>query len=132
MNLLNSSFRHCQFTQSKLVGLNWSTCHSISEVLFDECLLNFSSFMDVHAPNTTFKNSSLIDCEFLQSIFKNSTFGGSDLRGANFSKADLSGCNFELANHYLIDPTNTKIKGARFKLPEALSLFHALGVEVSY
>jgi fluoroquinolone resistance protein len=61
-----------------------------------------------------------------------SDFSGSLLTGASFTKSDLSKADFRTAKDYFIDPSFTKIKGAKFALPEALALLTALGAEVDY
>ena len=57
-------------------------------------------------------------------------FAGSDLERALFKGCDLEKANFIGAKNYSIDVTANTIKGARFSLPEAISLFAALGIEL--
>lgn len=67
-------------------------------------------------------------------------FRGANLTGANLTFTDFSGsffkhtvlerADFTHASNYQIDVNLNKVKGARFMLPEAISLLRSLDIEL--
>jgi fluoroquinolone resistance protein len=120
-----SAFIDVGFSESKMLGIDWALAQKPISVNFDKCLLNDSIFyrMDLRssqikkcvAHNADFEEANLSKSECCQTDFLNSKFNG-----ANLSFSDFAG-----AINYSINPNNTKIKKAKFSLPEAVSLLDA-------
>jgi len=55
----------------------------------------------------------------------------SDFMHSSFNKTNLTSTDFTEAINYSIDPNNCNIKGAKFSLPEALSLLDQWGIKVT-
>lgn len=65
------------------------------------------------------------DCDLSKSIltsndFKNTLFGNSNLIKADFTNS----------TNYTINVLENKVQGAKFSLPEAVSLLHGVGIEI--
>ena len=129
---MSSSFRHTSFKNCKLVGINWSTVNSVSLISFFECVLDLCSFMDIDLSSCEFKNSKIHDVEFSSCNLKRASFENSSLKNSNFTGANCEEVNFEGAKDYYIDPHHTNLKDAQFSLPEAISLFSAMEIKISY
>ncbi len=125
-----ATFRDLSVTNSKLVGINFSNCNSLFQISFEECLLDYSLFQQVESSGASFEKCSLKDVVLSESDFSNSNFSGCNLRGANFNNSNLSGADFRGATEYDIDPLFSKVKKAKFSLPEALTLLSALEITV--
>ena len=68
----------------------------------------------------SFYNCTFENCNFSLSDFTRSTFKETNLRCANF----INACN------YCIDFSYNSIEGAKFSLPEAISLLNSLDIEL--
>ena len=130
--LLSGTFRDVQFTGSKLMGLNWCNLNRLENCSFTDCKLDLCSFQGQKLKRTGFINCSLKEVDFSDADLTECDFSGSFLAGASFVRANLAKADLRSAKNYFIDPSFTKIKGARFKLPEALVLLQALGAVVEY
>ena len=88
--------------------------------------------MDLDLSSCEFKNSKVHEVEFSNSNLRGASFEYSSLKNSNFTGADCEEANFEGAKDYYIDPHHTKLKEAQFSLPEAISLFSAMDIKISY
>ena len=127
-NIGNSRFRDCSFTGCKLLGLQWIQTEDLSSPMFQECNLSFANFSGMKMKKTQLLRCNLRDAEFSGADLSESTFQGSDLLNAKFAATILLKCDFRGAINYLINPTDSKVKGARFSFPEAQGLLYGLGI----
>lgn len=127
VEILNSVFRDVEFFNSKLVGLNYSSTNAISQLSYKKSCLNFSIFQELNLENIIIEDCIAREIDFSYSNLKKSSFKSSDLLNCIFNNVDLTSADFSGAFSYEIDPTITKIKNAKFSLPEALSLLNSLG-----
>ncbi len=132
IDLLGSTFRDAQFSDCNLMGLNWSSIKRFENCSFQNCKLDLSSFQTLKLKRLSCIDCSMKEVDFSDANLAESDFSGSTLTGASFTRSDLSKANFKTARDYFIDPTFTKVKGAKFRLPEAMTLLAALGVEVDF
>ena len=72
-----------------------------------------------------------LDVDFREADLSKADFSGTDLTGAQFGRTNLTGANLESARNYRIVPAENTLKGARFSLPEAMSLLSGLDIEIS-
>ena len=127
---MNSEFREVQFTNCKVIGIDWTRAGKIKELNFSECLVNYSNFRLLKLPKTVIKKCEAKDTDFIETDLKNSNLTGSDFENSIFFKTDLSGVDFTRATNYTIDVNNNTLKKTRFSLPEALSLLSNLDIIV--
>ncbi|MFT6631203.1 MAG: hypothetical protein ACJAS4_001152 [Bacteriovoracaceae bacterium] len=129
--ITGTNFRENTFSQCKMIGVNFSTASSFSDIEFKESILNYSSFQDItHGQSSKFLKCSLRETDFSQANFSKSDFSGSDLFGAIMNGTDLSGADLRSAINYSINPEFTNIKKARFSMPEVLKLLEHLEVKI--
>lgn len=125
-----STFRDCKFNHSKLTGINWSDCSSLSAIGFDECILDLSIFSQMNLKKMIFKNSKIHQADFSESNLEEAVFCGSDLRETTFAGANLMKADFRSATNYSIDLAYTKIRKAKFSFPEVIALLESQDIEI--
>ena len=130
-SLTSSSFRNCQFSDSKMVGMNWSSCNGLSDLKFSQCLLNHNVFQLTKINFFEFIDCELKDCDFSEASLKNVDFTGSNLEGSFFSRTNLENANFTRASKYSLDITQNSIKGAGFSYPDVLALLAPFEIKIN-
>lgn len=114
-NISDTAFRKVHFKECKLLGLRFEYgTKLLFEVSFHQCLLNLASFHQM-----SLKGSSITDCElqetdFTEADLSQATITGCNLTGAMFDRTDLTKADLRGSYGFQIDPTENKIKGARF------------------
>lgn len=131
-DFLNVSMRDVQFELCNLIGVNWCNLKRLENQEFCNCKLNFSVFQGLKLKKIKIVDCSALDVDFSDSDLTESIFTGSLLEGAIFNRATLINSDFRSAKNYLFDLRTTKVKGLKLRLPEAMNLFSALGVNVEY
>lgn len=139
----NCRFENCDFTAAKLTGsrlrtasfkdcraggTNWAAATALDDLSFVHCLLDHGAFAGAKLPRLRLDDCRLREADFSEADLRSSVFSVCDLRGARFFGADLSGADLRGSFSYEIDAFRTKIKKARFSLPEAVSLLRGLDV----
>ncbi|MFI5201366.1 MAG: pentapeptide repeat-containing protein, partial [Candidatus Kapaibacterium sp.] len=120
-----------KFINSKIEGINFFTAkRSLLSLSFDACLIRHSSFAELKLPKIKFTrcefhNVDFSDADLSGADFSNSSFDECVFRNTNLSKAD-----FRFASGYFIDPTQNKIRGAKFSSPDVLSLLASFEIEI--
>lgn len=130
-----SAFAGCELEDCKALGINWTEARWPAARLsvplrFRRCVLSHSTFLGLDLREVPFYQCILRDADFREAILSGCSFEGSDLARSVFHEADLSGADLSGARDYSIDARRTTLKGARFSLPEALSLLGGLDVEL--
>lgn len=128
-----SSFINVSFNSCRLTGINWANARWPSvqlhtPVTFQECMLSYSIFLGVALKNAAFLDSVAHEADFSEADLSGCDFTGTDLAGAIFNQTNLTGSHLERAHNYTIDLRSNKLAGARFSLPEAVSLLRGSGV----
>lgn len=117
LKLKGSTLNNVEFLRCKILAVTFYECQDfLFSVYFNECTLDYSSFMRKKMLKTTFIKSSLKEVNFTQANLSGSVFHDSDLLGAVFNETDLSSANFESAYNYSIDPELNNIRKASFTL----------------
>ncbi len=129
--LLSCTFRDCSFVNCKLIGVNWSNTYAISLIKFSSSVLDFSIFNELNMSNSHFDKCKMHEIDFFGTNLKGSEFLECDLLKTSFNEANLANSDLRGSIQYCIDHKFTNIKGAKLSLPEALTLFKSLEVEVS-
>lgn len=131
---------HCAFTStdfenSKIIGVNWTEAAWPSKPLrtpvrFRKCKLDNSTFLGLEFVGVALVECSARDADFREADLSKADLSGTDLGGALFGGTNLSEADLRGATDYWIDPRENTLKGAKFSLPEAMSLLAGLDVEI--
>ncbi len=130
-NLSYSIFRDIKFSQSKLIGLDFSTLNSVSDLSFDLCILDMANLSELILKQTEMTECRCRGTDFTRAKLAKSNFTRSDFDGAIFYETDLRDCDFSEAVNYRIDSNKNFLKGSRFSLPEAVSLLEIQGIKIN-
>ena len=135
MDVTDCSFIDAQFQDSQVIGVNWALAlwekaGFLNSVAFKGCALTYSTFIGL-----TLHEVKIIDCvardvDFSEAVLKEADFSGTDLSESRFMGTDLSGADLSKARNYTIDATQNTLKGAKFSLPEAMSLLYSLDIVI--
>jgi fluoroquinolone resistance protein len=127
---VNSRFVETSFTNSKVIGVDWSKAQYLREISFENCQINYSNFRLIKLPKIKIIACEAKETDFSGADLSEGNFTGTDFEKSIFSKTNLTGANFKGAKSYYIDARNNIVKKAHFLLPEALSLISALDVVI--
>ncbi len=136
VKLPHSVFSSTRFEDSKIIGVNWTEARwprvrLLVPVRFEKCVIDHSIFLGLELKGVRFTECAAKDVDFREADLSKADFSGTDLTGAQFGRTDLTGANLESARNYRIVPAENTLKGARFSLPEAMSLLSGLDIEIS-
>ncbi|MBC8504236.1 MAG: pentapeptide repeat-containing protein [Anaerolineales bacterium] len=121
------------FEDSKLVGINWTHANWGTNLLqeplaFARCVLNHSTFIGLTLAEFQFKDCIASDVDFREADLSQSMFEGTDLSESFFSQTNLTQADLSRARNYTINPEENTLKGAKFSLPEAMSLLFSMNI----
>lgn len=128
----DSSFMEVKFSDSKIIGFDWTKAKSIRFLQFNKCQLDYSNFGFLTLPNTKMIKCIVHEADFTEADLTASDFEGTDFEKSRFFKTNLTKTNFKKAINYLIDINVNTLKKAHFSLPEAVSLLRSLDISVEY
>jgi uncharacterized protein YjbI with pentapeptide repeats len=135
VNVSDSAFIDTRFENSKLIGVDWTRASWGIEVFqllrtihFYGCVINYSGFIGLKLEKIQIEKCTAWEVDFSDANLKQANFKGTDLEKAIFRNSDLTGANFVGALNYFIPPQINKLKGAKFSLPEAMSLLYGLEI----
>jgi len=136
VKLPHSVFSSTRFEGSKIIGVNWTearwpTSSLLVPVRFEKCVINHSTFLGLNLKGVRITECTAKDVDFREADLSMADFSGTDLSGAQFGSTNLTGANLRGALNYRIVPVENTLKGARFSLPEAMSLLSGLDIEIS-
>jgi fluoroquinolone resistance protein len=120
-----SAFIDVKFVDNKMLGIDWTLAQKPISVNFEKCLLNDSIFYRMDLRSSQIKKCLAQSVDFEEANLNKSECCQTDFLNSKFSGADLSFADFTGAINYSINPNNTKIKKAKFSLPEAVVLLDA-------
>ncbi len=128
-----SSFSGTLFEDSKLIGINWTHGNWGNNLLQEplvsiRCVLNHSTFIGLPLKGTQIKDCIARDIDFRETDLNQADFEGTDLAESLFSQTNLTQADLSRARNYTISPEENTLKGARFSLPEAMSLLYSLDI----
>jgi uncharacterized protein YjbI with pentapeptide repeats len=125
-----TTFSGVHIKSSKAIGVIWSDAINAFAVDFTGSNIHYGNFAGKQLKKIKFINCNLAEADFSDCNLSQAVFTGSDLSNARFVQSDLTQTNFIDAVNYSIDVNINKIKKAKFKLPEALSLLYSLDIIV--
>ncbi len=131
----DTTFVETRFEACKLLGINWTVSAWGQAILvprkpadFIGCAMNYNVFMGMNLRKVTLSNCAAIDVGFEDANLTEADCRGTDFTGSRFVRTDLTQADFRGARNYGISPVTNKLKGAKFSLPEAMSLLHGLEI----
>jgi len=128
----DTAFKEVQFVNCKLLGVKFNECDPfLLQLSFKDCQLSFSSFYQLKLPNTLFTTCSLEDVDFTETVLTKSVFDDCSFKNAIFETTNLEKTDFRTSIHYVIDPENNRLKGARFSKEAVVGLLqkHQISIE---
>jgi uncharacterized protein YjbI with pentapeptide repeats len=136
VRLPRSAFTACRFEDSKIIGVNWTEATWPEGRLwvpigFERCAINDSTFLGLALREIRVVECAAHDVDFREADLTKADFSGTDLRGSLFVSTNLTGADLRSARDYRIDPRVNTLKGARFSLPEAISLLEGLDIDLT-
>lgn len=131
----NTSFSETLFSESKLLGVNWTQAkwplvHLLSPIKIFKSNISHCNFYELNLKETVIEQCKAHDVDFRGADFSNSRFVQTDLAKCLFLHTNLSCCDFTDAFNYNIDPNQNTVKGAKFSLPDALNLLEHFEIEI--
>ena len=127
----DSSFQSTQFKQSKVIGVNWTlatwsqfTRHA--PIQFDDCVLDYATFIGLTLQKISFQGCRLRQVEFSEADLTDANFQNATLTESRFRQTNLTRANFTQAVEYTIDVTQNIVTKTQFSLPEAYALLHSI------
>jgi uncharacterized protein YjbI with pentapeptide repeats len=119
----NTLLSNVNFFNCKMLGVDFGKCSKFTfQISFEECILNYSFFFKNKLKNITFQKCILKEVNFIEADLTSAAFPECDLSNAVFERCNLMGCDFTSAQNYTINPSDNKIKKAKFSYPSVLGL----------
>lgn len=136
IRLPRSAFSGCRFADSKIIGVNWTEAawpetRLRVPVVFERCILNHSTFLGLGLSEIRIVDCVAHDVDFREADLTRADFSGTDLSGSLFVNTNLEEADLRSAKDYRIDPRQNTLRGARFSLPEAISLLAGLDIDLA-
>jgi fluoroquinolone resistance protein len=126
LRLSNVKFINC-----KLLGVDFSKCTKFGfAVHFESSILNYCLFSKSNLKKTVFKKCTIKETVFTESELKSASFEECDLMDSTFEKCNLEECDFRTARNYSINPSDNKIKKAKFSYPAVLGLLNQYHISI--
>jgi len=131
VKLNKTVFREVKFTDCKMLGLRFDTCHEFGlSFSFEGCQLDHSTFYQTKIKKTIFKNSRLIETDFSECDLAGSLFDNCDLTRANFENTNLEKADFRTSYNYSIDPEINRIRKAKFSISGISGLLDKYDIDI--
>ena len=128
-----TAFSASRFADSRVIGVDWTQADwsgvSLGQPIgFERCALSHSTFIGLNLPGLQIKECVAADVDFREADLSKADFSGSDLNQSLFINTNLSKADLSTARNYSIAPEQNLLKGARFALPEAMSLLFSMDI----
>lgn len=131
VKVLGTGVRQCQFSDCKMVGIQWDMC---SDFLFEmnckSCKLDVSNFNGWKLKGSSFQDCSLIESDFTNADLEGVSILQCNLQDARFENTNLQKADLSGSLHFEIDPELNKIKGAIFSKEALQGLLHKYKIKV--
>jgi fluoroquinolone resistance protein len=135
-DLAGTSLHGVRFEACKLIGIDWTAARwgapigLFGAIEWRRCVLDYATFAALALPRATLTDSLVREADFSGTDLTGANLSGCDLSGSRFERTNLTGADLTRATGYVIAAPRNTIKGARFSLPEAMSLLYALDIEL--
>lgn len=128
VQVAKAAFRGTIFKKCKMIGIDWSVSSSPLVAEFFDCDLSYSSFAHID-----YSKGKIIRCKahevyFWETNLTQADLSETDFENSQFKNSNLTKADFSTARSYIISPNANILTGAKFSLPEAVSLLTHLGI----
>lgn len=128
IDISNSYFSDVSFSNSKVIGVDWTKSRHVQGLIFKECKIDYSNFRFLKLNKTMMINCEAKEVDFSGCDMTESNFSNTDFEKSLFTKTNLTKANFKKARNYYIDAKTSIIRGAQFSLPEAMCLLDSFEI----
>jgi fluoroquinolone resistance protein len=129
----SSGLSNVLFFGCKIMGVDFSECNKfLFSFKFENCVLDYSTFVRTKMKDTHFINTSLKQVDFEGTVLTDAVFKDCDLSEAAFINSNLERADFSTARHFSIDPNINKMKKAKFSYLELAGLLHKYQLNISF
>jgi uncharacterized protein YjbI with pentapeptide repeats len=130
-----SVFSEVRFEGCKMVGVNWTQADWEKSKLgappeFERCAVSHSTFLGLSLPELLMRNCIAHEMDFREVDMTRADFTGTDLAKSIFLNTILTEADLSAARNYAIAPHQNILTGARFSMPEALSLLFNMDIRL--
>jgi uncharacterized protein YjbI with pentapeptide repeats len=135
MKIKGSTFSDVVFDSSKVIGVNWAEAiwpkiKLACTIGFFKCDISHSTFLGLNLQEINVVECRARDVDFREADLTRANLTYSDFENSMFIESNLTEADLTYAENYRIDVNFNKIKGAKFMLPEAVSLLQGLDIEL--
>lgn len=128
-----SVFSSIRFEDSKIVGIDWTLAEWPSTLLgkplqFLKSTLNHSTFIGLSLEGVQFIDCAVVNVDFREADLSGADFSGTNLSESLFIHTKLKDADLSQARNYSINPGFNQLQGAKFSLPEAMSLLYNMDI----
>lgn len=125
-------FLDVSFTDCKIIGVNWTNSDSFwPPITFLKCNISQSNFLGLKLKAISLSECVARDVDFRDCDLSKSILTSTDFKNSLFGNTNLIKVDFTNSINYTINLLENKIAGAKFSFPEAISLLHGLGIEIT-
>ena len=96
----------------------------------ERCEFRYNEFSGMTLTRFDFSSCRFGDCTFDDCKLAGADFRGVPLGRTQFSRCDLEKADFREATDYAIDPTDNRLRGARFSFPDVVALLSGFGLKI--
>lgn len=114
--------RGARFVRSKLMGIDWSALSDFPDVSFEECNLEYTTFVGLALRKVRFDRCVMTEASFVRTDLQSAVFDGCRMAGVRFEDCDLRSASMASASDVLVDPRSNKVKGLRVSEDAAVRL----------
>lgn len=131
IKIKDTLFKDVLFKDCKLLGVNFSEC---SDFLFSIKAKNsnfsFSSFYGKNLNKPQFNSCILEQVDFTNANLSETLFQDCNLKHSIFDNTNLEKADFRTANLFSLNPSQNKIKNAKFSKEGALNLLNSYQIVI--
>lgn len=122
-------FSNIKFVDCKIMGVDFSKCSRFTfSVSFEKCILNYCFFLKNSLKKTIFKDCIIKEAAFSECDLSFALFHNCDLLTTVFERNNLECCDFRSAQNYNLNPSDNRIKKAKFSYPGVIGLLSHLNI----
>jgi fluoroquinolone resistance protein len=119
------------FNRCRLMGVDWSELNANPSFVFEECNLQYASFVEVNLTATPFRRCRMVEANFFDARLVETVFQECEMAGARFEQCDVRGADLAEARSVLLDPSKNTVTGCRISVETAVAIAAALGLRVA-
>lgn len=128
----NCSFLNVQFEECKIIGVNWTYVEALwPPIIFKKCNISQSNFLGLNLKEVIITECIVREADFRECDLYHATLTANDFKNSLFNNTNLTKADLTNATDYTINVLENKLHGAKFSLPEAVSLLNGIGIELS-